>query len=173
MKGFSGRPSKRSVRREAMNLLRELDIEPPFDVRDLAARLAQRRGRPIELIPRPFPQPTVFGLWVATSSTDLVFYESETAPDHQRHILCHEFGHIYFGHGSDNLSDGVWEDLVPTLPPDTVRRALRRSSYDTGAEREAETFASIISEWNGALGALGANTRSSIERAFDDPKGWL
>lgn len=173
MNGFSARPSKRSVRRKAMNLLRELDIEPPFDVHHLAARLAQSRGRPIELIPRTFPQPTVFGLWVATSSADLVFYERETATDHQRHILCHEFGHIYFDHGSDNLSDDVWEDLVPTLPPDTVRRALRRSSYGTGAEKEAETFASVISEWNGALGALGTSMGSSIERAFDDPKGWL
>jgi hypothetical protein len=156
-----------------MGLLRSLELRPPFDALDLVEGLAEQRGRPIQLVPRAFPQPTVFGLWIGTTTADLVFYESDATPDHQRHIVLHELGHILFDHGNDNLQDDVWEELVPSLPSDTVRRALRRSSYDTGAEREAETFASVISEWTGSITALDNRTESEIERAFDDPKGWL
>lgn len=169
----TSRTRKRVIRRDAIRLLRSLKLSPSFDLTALCAQLSEQRDRPIELIPRAFPQPTVFGLWVGTTTSDLVFYESDTTPEHQRHIVLHELGHILLDHGSDDLRDEVWEDLVPTLPADTVRRALRRSAYDSSAEQDAETFASVISAWSGAVAALDNRTGSDIERAFDDPKGWL
>ncbi len=42
------------LRRGVKQLLRELDLETPLDVRVLCERLGQHRGRPISLVPYPF-----------------------------------------------------------------------------------------------------------------------
>ena len=164
--------SKRAVRRRVIRLLRDLGMAPPIDVEELCRRLGDYRGRPIELFPHHFPVARVFGLWVATSTADRIYYEVHTTTDHYRHIVLHEIAHIVLDHPSENLSDDVWEQLTLSLPPD-VHRLMRRSSYDTPWEREAETFATAASEWNNSMGLLDTPTASEIERAFDDPKGWL
>ncbi|WP_344933338.1 hypothetical protein [Actinoplanes nipponensis] len=38
-------------------MLRELDIRPPLDVRELCGRLARHRGRPIRLVAHPIKVP--------------------------------------------------------------------------------------------------------------------
>jgi hypothetical protein len=69
-------------------------------------------------------------------------------------------------------------ERYPDLEPDAVRRALRRSSYDSEHEREAETVATIILEWASVLDQVAGRPSAAapakrIENALGDRLGWL
>lgn len=170
--------SSRNIRRAALHMLRDLDVEAPIDVEKLCRQLSEQRGRPVQLTPYNFPSTTVFALWIETTDSDLIFYESDTTPEHQRHIILHEIGHMVLGHDGDNGDDSVWQEVVPTLPPHVVRKALRRASYDDAAEHDAEAFATLLTHWIGEFSATTPGTgpngpRNRLEQAFDDPRGWV
>ena len=163
-------------------LLRSLEIDVPLDVEDLCRRLGARRGRPIELVPYALPVPGPFGLWLATTHADLILYQEETTRGHQEHIVLHEIGHIISQHQGDEGDDDIWRDLVPSIPPSAIKRALRRTGYDQRHEHEAELVATVIKEWATLLENLaGAPERhsesspssESLRSAFGDHQGWL
>lgn len=171
------RPSStRTIRRSALQMLRQIQVDAPLDIASLCRRLGDHRGRPIRLVPYNFPSTTVFGLWVETTDADLIFFEGETVPEHQRHIILHEVGHMVLGHRSDTDDDSIWREMVPNLPPDVVRKALRRASYEAAAEHDAEAFASLLSSWLSEYVAISPGNpraaRNALEEAFDSPRGW-
>lgn len=166
------------LRRGVRQLLRELDLDTPLDVRLLCERLAQRRGRPIKLVPYPLPVPGVFGLWLGALGTDFILYQKETTPAHQEHIILHEVGHIISGHRGNDGDADLMSQLFPDLPPDLVRHALRRDGYEPAAEREAEMVATVIKEWATLLERLKVSPEARrsgrrLRSAFDDHQGWL
>jgi hypothetical protein len=188
---------ERELRRRCRRLLNELDIRPPLDVAELCRRMEQRRGRPLRLVPYPIPVPGPFGMWVGAPAADYIVYQQETSSAHQRHIILHELGHMLADHrsdehdprdpheealltelrrGTEHLPPGELPDL--DLDPGAVRRALRRTAYDSEQEREAETVATIILEWASVLDHVVP--RSSTDAAADrigtslgDRLGWL
>jgi len=169
---------ERKLRRRCRKLLNSLDITPPLDVELLCARLGERRGRPIELVPYEIPVPGPFGLWIATPTTDYILYQRETSPAHQDHIVLHEIGHMIADHTSDDQDDDLLTDLQLGVTPEYVRRALRRTSYDTEHEREAETVATIILGWASVVDIVAPRTQSisaapHIDSALDSRIGWL
>jgi hypothetical protein len=116
-------------------MLRELDIRPPLDVRELCARLAERRGRPIRLVAHPITVPGPFGLWFMTESMDVIFYQSETTRPHQDHIILHEIGHIIAEHPSDDRDHQDGDALAPSGTAGALRRTWRQCQPDrVGAE---------------------------------------
>lgn len=162
---------KRGVKR----LLRDLQIGSPLDVSLLCQRLAQHRGRSIRLVPWPLVTPGAFGLWIATSTTDYILYQQETTPAHQDHIILHEVGHIISGHDSNEHDS----DLSTQLNSDVVWRALRRESYTSRAEWEAEMVATVVTDWSALLTELGITTDertdsgARVSGAFGDHQAWL
>jgi hypothetical protein len=181
---------ERQLRRRCRTLLNELDIRPPLDVTELCRKVGEQRGKAIRLVPHRIPVPGPFGAWVATKSADYIIYQRETSKPHQGHIILHELGHILAGHHSISSDAGLVDALTPDvdpatlreqypdLEPESVRRALRRTSYDCDHEREAETVATIILEWASVLDrvALRSSDRAAtqrIETALDDRLGWL
>lgn len=182
---------ERSLRRRCRALLRELDVRAPLDVRgELCPRLSEHRGKPLELLPYPIPVPGPFGCWISTARGDYILYQQETTRAHQDHIILHEVGHIIGGHHSDENDDELLGELYPLLSPDTVRqdypdldpqavrRALRRSAYDTHAEQEAEYIATIIQEWASVADHLTMPrtddaTLNNVAETLADHRGWL
>ncbi|MCS0635847.1 hypothetical protein NX801_09235 [Streptomyces sp. LP05-1] len=126
-------------------------MSPPLHVRELCRLLGDYRGRPIQLVPYALPAPGPFGLWIATDTVDLIFYQQETSPLHQDHIILHEVGHILADDTSDEDDPVVWQSLLPALSYDAIRRALRRTAYEDEREREAELIATTILEWSTVL----------------------
>lgn len=133
------------LRRRCEARLRGLELPVPFDVRAFAEGLARRRGRPIVL--RPLPRAGgCSGLWVATPAADVVFFEAETSPLHQEHILLHELCHLVLEHRPGAPPPAGPAGLFPDLRPEAVRRMLQRAGYSTDEDREAELLASMILE---------------------------
>ncbi len=126
--------------------IRDLEIPVPFDIRSFCQALGARRGRPISLMPMESKSGPC-GLWIATPTADFLFYERETSPLHQNHIILHEASHLLCGHDPALVSDTeVSQQLFPHVEPEVVQRILARASYTGEQEREAELLASLILE---------------------------
>lgn len=149
----------KELRRRCDERLREIELPNPFDATAFCEALAERRGRPIMLLPitaREGP----FGLWVATPDTDYIFFERETSRWHQEHIILHEACHLLWGHDRSQVSsDDVTQMLLPSLAPQMVRRVLQRSAYSQDDEREAELLATLILERVGGITASDARSQ--------------
>lgn len=170
---------ERELRRRCRTLLRALDVRPPLDVTELCDKLGEHRGRPIRLVPRPIPVPGPFGVWITTADADYILYQRETSRAHQDHIIVHELGHMLAGHASDGPNDSMLSEIYPDLDPEAVRRALRRTAYDSKHEHEAETVATIILEWASVLDvvahppATSNQVQDRVNDALADRLGWL
>lgn len=126
----------------------------------------------------PIPVPGPFGIWLATSRADHIVYQEQTTPRHQDHIIVHELSHMIADHRSDEDDDDLLHMLYPSLAPEAVRRALRRTSYDTAQEHEAETVATIILEWASVLDPFASSFPLSpagrrVHDGLGDRMGWL
>ncbi|MEU6482643.1 hypothetical protein [Streptomyces sp. NPDC046887] len=161
---------ERQLRRWCKRELRSMGFRPPLDVRGLCTLLGDHRGRAVRLLPYRFPISGPSGLWMATATTDYIFFQRETTRAHQDHIITHEVGHILAGHhGSKPIADAL-EGMVPHLSPAAVRRVLQRTGYDEAQEREAELVATIIMEPAGLLG-LGAPPAHRVAPALGGGPG--
>ncbi|WP_237404488.1 ParH-like protein [Actinacidiphila reveromycinica] len=138
--------------RQAMG---DIDLPRPFDEVALVARLAERRGRPIELIPVDALPNLPCGLLMVTDHADCIVYATDTSALHQRHILLHEAAHLVCGHdrvapapakrpAADGDVPSGARTLLPHLPDALVRRVLGRTVYTEPQEQEAELLASLI-----------------------------
>lgn len=141
---LSGRKLKR-LRRTCEGLLAELDLPATFTIPQLAQRLGARRGRPIHLTPVELREGSVYGLWIATDTVDVIAYESRTTRPHQDHIVAHELAHIICGHhGADAASGTGLQRLFPALDPAMVSGLMKRSAHSDREELEAESAASLM-----------------------------
>jgi hypothetical protein len=147
--------------------LRGVQMPDPFEIGALCARLAVARGRAIHLVPFSAVDPDMpCGLWVGLPSADVIFYEQATTRLHRDHFVLHELGHMLSDH--DGRLDALVPILTAQLPPGMVDAerlvdafGLRRASYDTAQEREAEAFARHV----GASVRRRGRPRSSGEGA--------
>jgi hypothetical protein len=134
------------LRDRCRQVLARLTIPSPFDVQVFCDQIATQRGRSIRLFPMA-GGPSPCGLWVATESTDYVFYETSTSPLHRDHIVLHELSHMLCDHRpAPALDDELVHQLFPDLNASLVQRVLARSAYSAADEREAELLASLIRE---------------------------
>ncbi|MFD7432244.1 hypothetical protein ACFV6Z_35075 [Streptomyces sp. NPDC059818] len=168
----------RELRRRCKRELRSLGVQPPLNVTVLCRLLGERRNRPIQLVPYRLPAHGAYGLWIATDSTDYIFYQQETSKAHQNHIIVHEIGHILADHQSGGLDDALLGAIMPSISLDVVKRLLGRTSYDEEREHEAEMMATIILEWACILNtvdqpALRDSTARRIQTALTERRGWL
>ena len=135
----------KELRRRCQSIVDGLDIPDPFSMPELVRLLGQRRGRPIHLAPLRLPAGAPCGVWVSTRDFDVIFYEADTSPLHQEHIIGHELGHLLCEHGASTIDADVSRRLLPDLDPRLVQRVLNRTSYSAVEERQAEVVASLIS----------------------------
>lgn len=167
-------------------LLRELDVPVPLDVQDLCRRVGDARGRPVELYPYPIEVPGPFGLWFALADRDAIFYQQETVPWHQNHIILHELGHLLGEHPSDaGVADTATMTIRRSPPAGLTWREddgggvqRRRTCFEDRYEREAELYATIIQEWGSVLTTVpAAGAQDSGERriagSLRHHRGWL
>ncbi len=143
-----GQPEQRLLRRSCEARLNALGVRAPYDLTTLVTRVSAARGRTIRLLPLVLDGPAAdscSGLWASTDTEDLIFIDPDAAGDYRNLIIAHELAHIVCEHPADlTISDAELRQLAPTLDPNRVRLALRRTKYDTHVEREAEMLGSLI-----------------------------
>ncbi|HEX9412023.1 MAG TPA: hypothetical protein VF916_00835 [Ktedonobacterales bacterium] len=125
-----------------------VDLGAIATVQQLCRVLAAQRHRPIYLEARPLPPPLA-GLWLASRTTDYIFYADDAPPPLQEHTVLHELAHMLLG-----VQEAVPPDLdhweartpLPPLTPHLVLAALTRSCYDDEEESMAELLGSLIEQ---------------------------
>lgn len=125
----------------------------------------------------PYPlEVGIYGLWLSFDEMDVILYQAETTPEHQKHIILHEFGHILAGHRSDEADVDALAYLMPHLPSTLIKAVLRRTCYDEEHEREAELVATIILEWSQRMERITPSRSHGaarwIDTALNDHIGW-
>ena len=141
--------------------LRKLNLPDPFDVQSFCEMLGEQRGRPILLHPVAGAEGAC-GVWVSVPSADLIFYEHDTSPLHQEHIILHEVSHLLCGHEPVPVSTHeISQLLFPDFNLETVRLVLPRGGYSTVEEREAEVLASLMLERVAASSPLRTSPRKT------------
>jgi hypothetical protein len=147
-----------NLRKRCEAIMGNIELPRPFSVDALCRRLTDQRGRRLHLhlLPREVAVSGICGVWLATASDDHVFYEGQTSPVHQEHIVLHEIGHILFEHNTmaEGMVDSV-QTLLPDLDPARFQGLFARTDYTTRQEQEAEMFASLI--------------RLRVDQPHDDP----
>lgn len=139
--------SSELVRRSSQDFVRGLGLPPVANVRDLRPFVEERIGQPIRLQPAEVEASVPCGMWIATRTTSYVFYDPDTSPAHQDHIIAHEFGHMLKGHrGSSTLPPMNAGGLLDLLDPALIRAVLGRTDYVEHDEREAELVGSYLQE---------------------------
>ena len=114
------------------------------DLESFKRLLEGLRQRPVYLLPFNLG-PELLGVWIATDTADYIYYEHDTTPYHQRHIVLHEGSHILMGHHGPALTDLI-SSLTPHLDPKLVRSFLCHSAFDEQEEAEAEVLSTLIEE---------------------------
>ena len=123
--------------------LRTLEIPHPFCLPTFCEALATRRSRRILLRP-VHTDVGLCGLWFPAPDSDLIFFEEQTTPAHQTHIILHELSHMLLDHQPRDVADPeTLRLLLPDVAPRAVRYALERTTYSAEDEREAELLASL------------------------------
>lgn len=142
-----------TLRHRCVARLKSLPIPDPFDLAGFCTALSIQRGRPIvlEAVPEiedPAELGSPTGLWVAGSTLDVIFFDADTSPWHQEHIILHELSHLLCGHHAQLIAEpGFTELLLPHMSREIVVGARGRTiTYSDAEEQEAELLASLISE---------------------------
>ena len=145
MKDVWQHPSHRELWKTYRRVMGDTVLPTPFDAVELIARLAARRGRPIDLIPVAARPDVPCGLLMVTLHADCILYATDTTVLHQQHILLHEAAHLVCGHDrSPAAAPAGTQALLPHLPQSLVHRVLGRTVYSEPQEGEAELLASLI-----------------------------
>lgn len=178
---------RRRLQHQVRTTLRSLDVGSPLRMATLCEKFGEWRGRPVVLLEQQLSVPGPFGMWVATKDSDTIIYQARTTWAHQRLIILHEFGHIMAGHTSertepssdsmDEPDDEVLQALMPNLPLEMIKSALRRESYGEEQEREAELVGSIILNWGSRIDHVAPPSASSsvgrrLQDGLGDHLGW-
>jgi hypothetical protein len=83
------------------------------------------------------------GMWCRTAGTDYLYYERQTSPFHQAHILLHLAARLLLNNQPGPTLD---PGLVPNLSPQLVRLILGDDVQVTRADEEAENLAILSLE---------------------------
>lgn len=140
-----------SLRERCEAVLQDLPIPAPFDEQIFCAVLADRRGRPIALVPLSLcagvGHGVLYGLAISNATSDTIVYERDTSRAHQQQIIVHEACHLILGHQPMPLSPPE----LPSLPDNVwageqICHVLGRSDHAAEEEHEAKVLASLILE---------------------------
>ncbi|MET8768449.1 MULTISPECIES: hypothetical protein [unclassified Streptomyces] len=166
------------VERRSRAFVEELDLPPVDNVLDLVPFMEQKLGREIRLMPftpdlsdpDSLDASAPCGMWMATETTDYLFYDEGVSPTYTQIIAGHEFAHM-LKHRDKKESLGVdgLGGLITDIDPATVRLVLGRTRFDEPDEFEAEMIGSLLREHamtSRATAARSARARDPIARTL-------
>ncbi|RSN38589.1 hypothetical protein DMC64_41720 [Amycolatopsis sp. WAC 04197] len=152
--GLRGAVEYRRLQGRINDLLDEVGIPEPWDIRAFIQRVADYRGRPIELVAVEIPPGGPDAMWVPAEHVDVILYDSTLREGdlHWEQVLAHEAAHILLCHRGDEdavLARGpVTRQLLELIAKNVDNPGdgpiLFRETYSSDQETEAEIAASLI-----------------------------
>ena len=136
-------PSHRTARQWAA-VARQLAVPVPFELTEFRARIERHTQRVIKLIPAVMRADAPSGIWLRTASADYFYYEEQTSPFHQAHIVLSLAAHVLLGNTSGASVD---PRLVPDVSPALTRIMVDGNVGSSLTRLEAETFAFLALEY--------------------------
>jgi hypothetical protein len=136
-----GRRSQDATIRRCAAVARELALPVPFTMDELGTCLERRRRRSVRLLPMVMEPGAPSGVWIGTADTDCLYYEEQTSPFHQAHIVLHLAGQMLLGDGRGPAIDSR---LVPSVSQQLIGLMLSGDEQDAATRLEAETFAFLV-----------------------------
>lgn len=134
---------ERAMQRLASSLTYDFE---QFTLPSFEAWLRRHRQRALEVKGQPWP-PNLYGAWIYTPTKDFVFFDNQTPPVHQLHILLHEFSHMLCGHERTALTLPELHALVTGQVSGGMAEILTQrmsQAEQLRAEWEAECLASLL-----------------------------
>ena len=138
-----GRRPHDSTMRRCAAVARELALPAPFTMDELGTCLERRRRRSVRLLPMVMEPGAPSGVWLGTPDTDYLYYEEQTSPFHQAHIVLHLAGRMLLGDGPGPAID---PRLVPSVSQQLIGLMFGHGEEGTMTRLEAETFAFVALE---------------------------
>jgi hypothetical protein len=142
----------------ARRVLRHLAVSAPFQLDELQACLQRHSGRPVHLVPASLPAGSPSGVCIRTAGADYLYYEDQTSPFHQAHILVSLAAHIIL---DGEPQPRVDPRLIPDVSPRLAELVLGAVDCTSVGERDAEAFAVRALDRAGVLAC-----RPSLARWF-------
>jgi hypothetical protein len=136
-------PSRRTARQWAA-VTRQLAVPVPFELTEFRARIQRHTQRVVELIPTVMRASAPSGIWLRTASADYFYYEEQTSPFHQAHIVLSLAADVLLG---DTSGASVDPRLVPDVSPALARIMIDGIASSPLTRLEAETFAFLALEY--------------------------
>jgi len=136
-------PSHRTARQWAA-VARQLAVPVPFELTEFRARIERHTQRVVELIPTVMREGAPSGIWLRTASADYFYYEEQTSPFHQAHIVLSLAAHVLLG---DSSGGSVDPRLVPDVSPELARIMIDGNVGSPLTRLEAETFAFLALDY--------------------------
>ena len=120
-------------------------VPTPWSAEAFIDRVAQNRGRPINLISYSLTSDDPTGYWLSYPDRDVIVVPDSAAGSRRDAIIAHELAHMMLGHlpmqaaGVDDPSA-----LTANMSPDLVARFLPRHGYQPIIEKEAESLSTLL-----------------------------
>lgn len=175
--GWRRRREESRLRRELRQIMRRARIDGPTSMTEVCERVSTIWEAPIVAAPFDLPAAGPFGLTVryAPEPDDpgafYILYQAVATALHQEHVIAHELGHVLAKHPLKTVRD------LGEIDPDDSAGALRRTSYTSGIEREAETIATLLlgsaAAQSGVALPSASDRARSVQRALGDRVDWL
>jgi hypothetical protein len=120
------------------DMIRDLAIPVPFDLREFRACLERHTHRTVELVPAIMVPGAPPGIFFRTTGADYLYYEQQTTSYHQAHIVLSLAAHMLLGEVDGPSFD---RRLAPDISPELLRLMLGDISDSTVTRADAEEFA--------------------------------
>lgn len=131
----------RSSRRWLASQVRELALPAPFTVARFQAWLEQHSQRRVRLVAASMESGGPSGALLRRGEADYLYYEAQTSPFHQAHIVLCLTARLLLGEGAGMPVD---PRLVADLSPRVIRLMLGDPASSMLTHAEAERFAFLV-----------------------------
>lgn len=161
------------VERRSLAFVEGLALPPAHSVLELIPFVERCTGRQIQLMPftpdlsdpASLDPSTPCGMWLATDTTDYLFYDEGVSQAYTEIVAGHEIAHILKHRDTkESLKISNLGGLITDIDPATARLILGRTHYTKPDEFEAEMIGSYLQEHV-------RRSRAAAERDYeaDDP----
>ena len=135
---MSGRAGRDRVRQRCAALVGELAVPAPLGLSEFGACVERITGRAAELEPAVMAAGAPSGVWLRTARADYFYYEEQTSPFHQAHIVLSLAARTLLGDSSGPAVDPL---LTPDVSPRLAGLMLGNPGRRPVTRGEAEAFA--------------------------------